>query len=45
MIGKITGRLEYKAEDHALIDVQGVGYIVYCARPTLVSSISTYSLF
>jgi Holliday junction DNA helicase RuvA len=35
MIGKVTGRLEYKAEDHALIDVQGVGYIVYCARPTL----------
>ncbi len=35
MIGKITGRLDYKAEDHALIDVQGVGYIVYCARPTL----------
>jgi holliday junction DNA helicase RuvA len=35
MIGKITGRLDYKAEDHALIDVQGVGYIVYCAKPTL----------
>ena len=35
MIGKITGRLDYKADDHALIDVQGVGYIVYCARPTL----------
>jgi len=36
MIGKITGRLDYKTEDHALIDVQGVGYIVYCARPTLM---------
>jgi len=35
MIGKITGRLDYKADDHALIDVQGVGYIVFCARPTL----------
>ncbi len=35
MIGKITGRLDYRGEDHALIDVQGVGYIVYCARPTL----------
>ena len=35
MIGKITGRLDYKTDDYALIDVQGVGYIVYCARPTL----------
>jgi holliday junction DNA helicase RuvA len=35
MIGKITGRLDYRGEDHALIDVQGVGYIVYCAKPTL----------
>lgn len=35
MIGKITGRLDYRADDHALIDVQGVGYIVYCAKPTL----------
>jgi holliday junction DNA helicase RuvA len=35
MIGKITGRLDYRGEDHALIDVQGVGYIVFCAKPTL----------
>ena len=35
MIGKVTGRLDYKTDDHALIDVQGIGYIVYCARPTL----------
>ncbi len=35
MIGKITGRLDYLAGDHALIDVQGVGYIVYCTKPTL----------
>jgi len=35
MIGKITGRLDYKTTDHALVDVQGVGYIVYCAGPTL----------
>lgn len=35
MIGKITGRLDYRGEDHALIDVQGVGYVVYCAAPTL----------
>ena len=29
MIGKIAGRLEYRATDHILIDVRGVGYIVY----------------
>ena len=29
MIGKIAGRLEYRAADHILIDVRGVGYIVY----------------
>ncbi|MBO9478466.1 Holliday junction branch migration protein RuvA [Shimia sp. R11_0] len=35
MIGKISGRLEYKTADHALIDVRGVGYIVYCSERTL----------
>ncbi len=35
MIGKLTGRLEYKALDHVLIDVRGVGYIVYCSDRTL----------
>jgi Holliday junction DNA helicase RuvA len=29
MIGKITGRLEYRSTDHVLIDVRGIGYIVY----------------
>lgn len=29
MIGKIAGRLEYRATDHVLIDVRGVGYTVY----------------
>ena len=29
MIGKIAGRLDYRAADHVLIDVRGVGYIVY----------------
>ncbi len=29
MIGKIAGRLEYRATDHLLIDVRGVGYLVY----------------
>ncbi|MGB1034141.1 MAG: Holliday junction branch migration protein RuvA [Primorskyibacter sp.] len=31
MIGKLTGRVDYKALDHLLIDVRGVGYIVYCS--------------
>jgi Holliday junction DNA helicase RuvA len=29
MIGKISGRLDYRTRDHVLIDVRGVGYIVY----------------
>ncbi|MFK7743525.1 MAG: Holliday junction branch migration protein RuvA [Roseobacter sp.] len=35
MIGKITGRLEYRAADHVLIDVRGVGYLVFCSDRTL----------
>ncbi|MEO0429379.1 MAG: Holliday junction branch migration protein RuvA [Pseudomonadota bacterium] len=35
MIGKLTGRVDYVAEDHALIDVAGVGYVVQCAPATL----------
>lgn len=29
MIGKIAGRLDYRSADHVLIDVRGIGYIVY----------------
>ncbi|MCL4121194.1 UNVERIFIED_CONTAM: hypothetical protein GTU68_018343 [Idotea baltica] len=29
MIGRLAGRLEYRAADHVLIDVRGVGYIVF----------------
>lgn len=32
MIGKIAGRLEYRSIDHVLIDVRGVGYIVYVSN-------------
>jgi Holliday junction DNA helicase RuvA len=32
MIGKIAGRLEYRGTDHVLIDVRGVGYIVYVSN-------------
>lgn len=36
MIGKITGRIDYRTTDHVLIDVRGVGYIVYCSERTLM---------
>jgi Holliday junction DNA helicase RuvA len=35
MIGKIAGRLDYRAGDHVLVDVRGVGYIVYVSDRTL----------
>ena len=35
MIGKISGRIEYRATDHVLIDVRGVGYLVYCSERTM----------
>ncbi|GGG82476.1 Holliday junction ATP-dependent DNA helicase RuvA [Salipiger pallidus] len=37
MIGRIAGRIEYKAEDHVLIDVRGVGYVVCCSERVLAS--------
>lgn len=37
MIGRIAGRVEYKADDHVLIDVRGVGYVVYCSDRVLAS--------
>ncbi|ATF19375.1 Holliday junction branch migration protein RuvA [Phaeobacter gallaeciensis] len=37
MIGKLTGRLEYRSTDHVLIDVRGVGYIVYCSERTMAA--------
>ena len=37
MIGKLTGRLEYRATDHVLIDVRGVGYLVYCSDRTMIT--------
>lgn len=35
MIGKITGRVDYRGTDHVLVDVQGVGYMVFCSDRTL----------
>ncbi|MDK3073244.1 Holliday junction branch migration protein RuvA [Sedimentitalea sp. JM2-8] len=37
MIGRLRGRLEYRGADHVLIDVQGVGYIVFCSDRTLAA--------
>lgn len=35
MIGKISGRIDYRASDHVLIDVRGVGYVVYVSQRTM----------
>jgi Holliday junction DNA helicase RuvA len=35
MIGRIAGRIDYRASDHVLIDVRGVGYLVHCSDRTL----------
>jgi Holliday junction DNA helicase RuvA len=35
MIGKISGRLDWRGPDHVLIDVRGVGYVVYVSERTL----------
>lgn len=35
MIGKLTGIVDSAAEDHAIIDVGGVGYLVHCPTSTL----------
>lgn len=38
MIGKISGQIDNIAEDHILIDVGGVGYIVYVTKTTISKS-------
>ena len=35
MIGRISGRLDWRGSDHVLIDVRGVGYIIYVSERTL----------
>ncbi|MEO0863386.1 MAG: Holliday junction branch migration protein RuvA [Pseudomonadota bacterium] len=37
MIGKLSGRIDYRATDHVLIDVRGVGYLVYCSDRTMAA--------
>ena len=49
MIGKVSGILEYKAADHVLIDVRGVGYVVYvsdrvmAALPRVGEAVALYT--
>jgi Holliday junction DNA helicase RuvA len=35
MIGKLKGVVDSYGEDHAIIDVHGVGYVVHCSSRTL----------
>ena len=37
MIGKLSGRLDWRGGDHILIDVRGVGYIVYVSDRTMAA--------
>jgi Holliday junction DNA helicase RuvA len=37
MIGKVSGRLDYRGADHVLIDTGGVGYLVQCSERTLAA--------
>lgn len=36
MIGRLAGRIDYRGPDHVLLDVQGVGYIVFVSERTLM---------
>lgn len=48
MIGKLKGTLEHIFEDHILLDVHGVGYVVFISnrlRPSLPSVGEALSLF
>ena len=38
MIGKISGVVDYISEDHIIIDVGGVGYIIYVTQTTISNS-------
>lgn len=37
MIGKLTGRIDYKGRDHLLLEVGGVGYVVHVSERTLAA--------
>ena len=35
MIGRLRGRVDYKTHDHFLLDVNGVGYLIFCSERAL----------
>ena len=35
MIGKLTGIVDMVGEDHVILDVAGVGYLVHCPSSTM----------
>ncbi len=37
MIGKLSGRIEHRGADHVLLDVRGVGYIVFVSERVLAA--------
>ncbi|MBV1902810.1 MAG: Holliday junction branch migration protein RuvA, partial [Marinosulfonomonas sp.] len=37
MIGKLSGRIDYRGNGHVLLDVRGVGYIVYVSDRTMAA--------
>lgn len=37
MIGRLTGRLDWKGADQVLLDVAGVGYVVHCSDRTIAA--------
>ncbi len=39
MIGRISGVVDYISEDHIIIDVGGVGYIIYVTQTTISNSL------
>lgn len=37
MIGRLTGRLDWKGTDQILLDVGGVGYVIHCSERTIAA--------
>jgi Holliday junction DNA helicase RuvA len=37
MIGSLRGRIQFRGPDHIVLDVSGVGYVVYCSERTMAS--------
>ncbi len=37
MIGRLSGRIAHRASDHVLLDVGGVGYVVFASERTLAA--------